>query len=147
MEAEQRLTAVLKALRSTARSFPDAALVLNDEGEVMVSNRPARRLLGVRRRLDKGRPARILIDEPEFVRWLKSEGKESVRFKSPVQPDCWLEAQRVPVRREAIPVAGAGCDHRGDGREDPRRFCGQRLTRIADAFDRCYRLPGVHGGG
>ena len=96
VEAEQRLTTVLKALRSTARSFPDAALVLNDQGEVMVSNRPARRLLGVRRRLDKGRQARKLIDDPEFVSWLKRGDKASVRFKSPVKADCWLEAQRVP---------------------------------------------------
>ena len=94
--AEQRLTTVLKALRNTARSFPDAALVLNDQGEVMVSNRPARRLLGVRRRLDKGRPARKLIDDPEFARWLKRGDKASVRFKSPVKAVCWLEAQRVP---------------------------------------------------
>ncbi len=100
VEAEQRLTTVLKALRSTARSFPDAALVLNDQGEVMVSNRPARRLLGVRRRLDKGRPARKLIDDPQFVSWLKSGGKASVRFPSPVKADCWLEAQRVPYAEQ-----------------------------------------------
>ena len=96
VEAEQRLRAVLKALRSTARSFPDAALVLNEQGEVMVSNRPARRLLGVRRRLDKGRPARKLIDNPQFARWLKRGDNAPVRFKSPVKADCWLEAQRVP---------------------------------------------------
>lgn len=96
VEAEKRLRKVLKALRSTARSFPDAALVLNDKGEVMVSNRPARRLLGVRRRLDKGRPARKLIDDPGFVRWLQKGSRASVRFKSPVKADCWLEAQRVP---------------------------------------------------
>ncbi len=95
-EAEQRLKQVLKALRSTARSFPDAALVLNDQGEVVVSNRQARRMLGVRKRLDKGRPALKLIRDPEFANWLKRGGKELVRFKSPEQPDVWLEAQRVP---------------------------------------------------
>ena len=95
-EAEQRLRKVLKALRSTARSFPDAALVLNDQGEVVVSNRQARRLLGVRKRLDKGRPALKLIRDPEFRNWLERGGKDLVRFKSPEQPDSWLEAQRVP---------------------------------------------------
>ena len=95
-QAEERLQAVLKALRSTARSFPDAALVLNDQSEVVVSNRQARRLLGVRRRLDKGRPALKLIRNPEFRNWLESGGKELVRFKSPVKADSWLEAQRVP---------------------------------------------------
>ena len=95
-EAEQRLKKVLKALRSTARSFPDAALVLNDEGEVVVSNRQARRMLGVRKRLDKGRPALKLIRDPEFRNWLRRGGKDLVRFKSPEKPDSWLEAQRVP---------------------------------------------------
>lgn len=95
-QAEQRLKQVLKALRSTARSFPDAALVLNDQGEVVVSNRQARRMLGVRKRLDKGRPALKLIRDPEFASWLERGGKELVRFKSPEQPDAWLEAQRVP---------------------------------------------------
>ena len=95
-EAEQRLRKVLRALRSTARSFPDAALVLNDQGEVMVSNREARRMLGVRKRLDKGRPALKLIRDPEFRNWLERGGKNLVRFKSPEKPDNWLEAQRVP---------------------------------------------------
>ena len=95
-EAEQRLRKVLKALRSTARSFPDAALVLNDQGDVMVSNREARRMLGVRKRLDKGRPALKLIRDPEFRNWLERGGKNLVRFKSPENPDNWLEAQRVP---------------------------------------------------
>ena len=101
-EAEQRLRKVLKALRSTARSFPDAALVLNDQGKVVVSNRQARRMLGVRKRLDKGRPALKLIRDPEFGNWLKRGGQELVRFKSPEQPDCWLEAQRVPYAEKQI---------------------------------------------
>ena len=95
-EAEQRLKSVLKALRSTARSFPDAALVLNDKGQVVVSNRQARRMLGVRKRLDKGRPALKLIRNPDFRNWLERGGKDLVRFRSPVKSDSWLEAQRVP---------------------------------------------------
>ena len=95
-EAEQRLKQVLKTLRSTARSFPDAALVLNDQGEVVVSNRQARRMLGVRKRLDKGRPALKLIRDPEFRNWLQRGGRDLVRFQSPEKPDSWLEAQRVP---------------------------------------------------
>ena len=101
-ETEQRLKTVLKALRSTARSFPDAALVLNDDGEVVVSNRQARRLLGVRKRLDKGRPALKLIRDPEFRHWLQRGGKDLVRFKSPEKPDSWLEAQRVPYAEKQV---------------------------------------------
>lgn len=101
-ETEQRLKTVLKALRSTARSFPDAALVLNDDGEVVVSNRQARRLLGVRKRLDKGRPALKLIRDPEFRNWLQRGGKDLVRFKSPEKPDSWLEAQRVPYAEKQV---------------------------------------------
>ena len=101
-ETEQRLKTVLKALRSTARSFPDAALVLNDYGEVVVSNRQARRLLGVRKRLDKGRPALKLIRDPEFRNWLQRGGKDLVRFKSPEKPDSWLEAQRVPYAEKQV---------------------------------------------
>ena len=101
-ETEQRLKTVLKALRSTARSFPDAALVLNDDGEVVVSNRQARRLLGVRKRLDKGRPALKLIRDPEFRNWLQRGGKDLVRFKSPEKPDSWVEAQRVPYAEKQV---------------------------------------------
>ena len=101
-EAEQRLKRVLKALQSTARSFPDAALVLNDRGEVVVSNRQARRMLGVRKRLDKGRPALKLIRDPAFVNWLERGGKELVRFRSPELSDTWLEAQRVPYAEEQV---------------------------------------------
>ncbi len=95
-QAERRLRAVLKALRSTARSFPDAAVVLNDKSEVVVSNRQARQLMGVRRRLDLGRPILNLIRNPEFKSWLEAGGKDRTRFQSPVRADSWLEAQRVP---------------------------------------------------
>ena len=101
-EAEQRLKRVLKALQSTARSFPDAALVLNDKGEVVVSNRQARRMLGVRKRLDKGRQALKLIRDPAFVNWLTRGDRELVRFKSPELPDTWLEAQRVPYAEKQV---------------------------------------------
>ena len=101
-EAEQRLKRVLKALQSTARSFPDAALVLNDKGEVVVSNRQARRMLGVRKRLDKGRQALKLIRDPAFVNWLTRGERELVRFKSPELPDTWLEAQRVPYAEKQV---------------------------------------------
>ena len=95
-QAERRLRTVLKALRSTARAFPDAAVVLNDQSEIVVSNRQARRLLGVRRRLDRGQPILHLIRNPEFKDWLDGGGKGRVRFKSPAGPDSWLEAQQVP---------------------------------------------------
>jgi len=95
-EAELRLKTVRKALRGMIRSFPDAAVVLNEDAEVVASNRHARRLAGVRRRLDRGRHILRLIRNPGFRDWLQAGGKGRVRFRSPAKADCWLEAQRVP---------------------------------------------------
>ena len=78
---ERRLAALLKEYQASTAAMPDAAMVLNDAGEMLWFNDAAHRMLGLSVPRDIGQRVDNLIRNPRFVSYL-GEGDYASRWSS-----------------------------------------------------------------
>lgn len=92
-----RFRAMLKGLRSSAKMFPDGGIILNDHNEIVIFNRAARELLGLRKKRDRGQRIENLIRNPEFVDYVSAgEFESDVEIKVATPLEGWLSCHIVP---------------------------------------------------
>ncbi len=92
----RRFKLLLKQLRQATRTFPDAGVILNDRNEIVVFNRAARELLGLKKR-DRGLRIENLLRDPAFVAYLRRDDVAApVEIASPMNSDQWLSCHAVP---------------------------------------------------
>ncbi len=92
----KRFKALLKQLRQATRTFPDAGMILNSSNEIVVFNRAARDLLGLKKQ-DRGLRIENLLRDPAFVDYLRGEELSvPVEITSPLNNDRWLSCNAVP---------------------------------------------------
>jgi two-component system phosphate regulon sensor histidine kinase PhoR len=92
----RRFKSLLKQLRQATRTFPDAGVILNDRDEIVVFNRAARDLLGLKKR-DRGLRIENLLRDPAFVAYLRSDDALApVEIVSPMDSEQWLSCHAVP---------------------------------------------------
>ena len=95
--ARKNWRSLIKELRSSAKAFPDGGIILNPHHEIINYNKAARRLLGLKKRRDRGQRIDNLIRHPAFVSYLESDnGRESVDIPGLVGTDTWLSCQIIP---------------------------------------------------
>ena len=88
---------LVKELRASARAFPDGGIILNPHHEIINYNKAARRLLGLKKRRDKGQRIDNLIRHPAFVAYLEShEDSDSVAIPGLIGADVWLSCRIIP---------------------------------------------------
>jgi len=93
----KRFRRLLKELRASTEAFPDGGIVLNANLEIINYNEAARRLLGLRKRLDKGQRIDRLLRHPDFVSYLTNPGQRpSVQIPAPVGNNVWLSCWLIP---------------------------------------------------
>lgn len=87
-------------LQVIADNFPDATMVVDEEGRLTWFNSAAVDLLGFKNPQDMGRPVSELIHDEEFAEWLgEAENSQSyLEMQLPRKDSGWLEASMVPVR-------------------------------------------------
>lgn len=83
-----------------ADSFPDATMVIEEEGRLTWFNSAAVDLLGFRNPQDIGRPVSELIHKEEFAHWLDEavNNQGCLEMQMPGKANGWLEVSQVPVR-------------------------------------------------
>lgn len=92
----RRFKLLLKQLRQATRTFPDAGVILNNRNEIVVFNRAARELLGLKKR-DRGLRIENLLRDPAFVAYLRRDDVAApVEIASPMNSDQWLSCHAVP---------------------------------------------------
>ncbi|MBT8422187.1 MAG: phosphate regulon sensor histidine kinase PhoR [Gammaproteobacteria bacterium] len=92
----KRFKSLLKQLRQATRSFPDAGIILNSRNEIVVFNRAARDLLGLKKQ-DRGLRIENLIRDPDFIAYLRTdEPQRPVEIVSPQHSDRWVACNIVP---------------------------------------------------
>ena len=94
---KKRYRRLLKEVRKSINALPDGAIILNENFEIVLCNAAAQRLVGFKRRKDRGQRVDNLLRDPKFANYLKS-GKYggAVEIMSPVQEDHWLNCRIVP---------------------------------------------------
>jgi len=92
----KRLRALLKEFRQSASAFPDAAVILSSDNETIYFNKAARKLLGLRKRFDRGQRIENLVRAPAFHDYLHT-GKFSqpLEFALPPTKKVWVQCRIV----------------------------------------------------
>jgi two-component system phosphate regulon sensor histidine kinase PhoR len=88
---------LFRELRKSTAALPDGVIILSGQREILWFNRPAGRLLGLRRPIDIGLRIDNLIRAPEFAHYLHGEDYSvPLVIRPPVQIDQYLSLQLVP---------------------------------------------------
>ena len=94
---KQQLVQLFRELRKSTAALPDGVIILSGQREILWFNRPAGRLLGLKRPIDIGLRIDNLIRAPEFARYLQGEDFSMPLVIHPsVRSDQYLALQLVP---------------------------------------------------
>ncbi len=88
---------LVKELRASVKVFPDGGVVLGADNEIIRCNRVARRLLGLKKKRDRGIRIDNLLRHPDFVAFLEhGDSQASVEIPAPENPELWLSCRLIP---------------------------------------------------
>ena len=94
---KRRYRRLLREVRSATNAMPDGSIILDDEYEILLCNAAAQALVGFDPRRDRGRKIDIILRDPAFIRYLRSEDTEHpIEIPSPVREGDWLNCHIVP---------------------------------------------------
>jgi two-component system phosphate regulon sensor histidine kinase PhoR len=94
---KQQLVQLFRELRKSTAALPDGVIILSGQREILWFNRPAGRLLGLKRPIDIGLRIDNLIRAPEFALYLQGEDfSMPLVIRPPVRLDQYLSLQLVP---------------------------------------------------
>lgn len=99
-KAERRKTQyrqLLREVRKSTDAMPDGAVILGSNNEIVMCNRAAKDLVGLKRKKDRGQRVDNILRDPGLTRLLNSDGfGESVEIESPMRDGDWLNCRVVP---------------------------------------------------
>jgi two-component system phosphate regulon sensor histidine kinase PhoR len=88
---------LVKELRASTKAFPDGGVILNSNHEIINCNKAARRMLGLKKKRDRGQRIENLVRHPDFIAYLDSdEHKSSVEIPGPSNSEDWLSCRLIP---------------------------------------------------
>ena len=88
---------LLKEIRRSTDAMPDGAVILDENNQIVMCNKAAKRLGGLKRKKDRGQRVDNLLRDPELSRLLHSGAfAQEIEIPSPVKDDGWLNCRVVP---------------------------------------------------
>ncbi len=88
---------VLKEIRNSTNAMPDGAVIIDDDNEIVLCNRAAKALAGLKRKKDRGQRVENILRDPEITRLLDAnDATLTVDIPSPVTDNGWLNCRVVP---------------------------------------------------
>lgn len=88
---------VLKEIRKSTNAMPDGTVILDDANEIVVCNRAAKTLAGLKRKKDRGQRVDNILRDPVLTRLLETfDATQTVDIPSPVKDGAWLNCRVVP---------------------------------------------------
>jgi len=94
---KERHRILLREIRKSTDAMPDGAVILDENNEILMCNRAAKRLAGLKPRKDRGQRVDNLLRNPDLTGLLRSgDISASVDIPSPVLPAGWLNCRVVP---------------------------------------------------
>ena len=103
---KRRLRNFVRRFEHAAAAFPDAAVVLRIDGEIVWLNETATELLGLRHPQDLNQPISKLIRNPLFIEYLEQGSfEEPLAMPSPVDDGAHVLVRIVPYGRRRLMLA------------------------------------------
>ncbi|MCB1845772.1 MAG: DUF3329 domain-containing protein, partial [Halioglobus sp.] len=94
---KRRYRTLLREFRDSTNAMPDGGIVLNGNFEIVLSNRPAENLAGVRMPQDRRQRIDNILRDPKFVEYVKSHDRSgAIEVPSPLADGHWLSCRLVP---------------------------------------------------
>ncbi|MEM9333913.1 MAG: phosphate regulon sensor histidine kinase PhoR [Pseudomonadota bacterium] len=94
---KDRYRELLREIRKSTNAMPDAAVIINDDNEILMCNRAAKQLVGLRPKKDKGQRVDNILRDGDLKKLLRSGNfKTSVDIESPLRQGDWLNCRVVP---------------------------------------------------
>ena len=94
---KQNYRTLLREIRKSTNAMPDGAVILDTNNEIVVCNRAAKELAGIKRKKDRGQRVDNILRDPELAKLLHSDDHTStVEMMSPVKDGDWLNCRVVP---------------------------------------------------
>ena len=88
---------LIKEIRKSTNAMPDAAIILDQNYEIVVCNKASAELLGLRVKKDRGQRIDNFLRHPSFTRYLESDKlKKGVEIPSPINEGDWIFCRLVP---------------------------------------------------
>jgi two-component system phosphate regulon sensor histidine kinase PhoR len=88
---------VIKEIRRSTNAMPDGAVILDENNEIVVCNRAAKSLGGIKRKKDRGQRVENILRDPALTRLLRAnDATETADILSPVSDERWLNCRIVP---------------------------------------------------
>ncbi|MBT8109273.1 MAG: phosphate regulon sensor histidine kinase PhoR, partial [Gammaproteobacteria bacterium] len=92
---------LLREIRKSTNAMPDGAVILDADHEIVVCNRAAKALAGIKRKKDRGQRIDNILRDPELSKLLRSNDYTStIEIMSPVRDGNWLNCRVVPYGAE-----------------------------------------------
>jgi two-component system, OmpR family, phosphate regulon sensor histidine kinase PhoR len=88
---------LLKEIRRSTDAMPDGAVILDEDNEIVICNRAAKSLAGLKRRKDRGQRVDNILRDPGLTALLKADdASQAIDMPSPVKDGNWLNCRVVP---------------------------------------------------
>ncbi|MEM6511593.1 MAG: phosphate regulon sensor histidine kinase PhoR [Pseudomonadota bacterium] len=94
---KKRYRDLLSEIRKSANAMPDAAVIVDKNNEILMCNRAAQQLVGLRPKKDRGKRVDSVLKDQDLKKLLRSKSyKASVDIESPLRKGDWLNYRVVP---------------------------------------------------
>jgi two-component system phosphate regulon sensor histidine kinase PhoR len=98
---KQRYRTLLKDIRRSTDAMPDGAVILDANNEILMCNRAAKSLVGLKRKKDRGQRVDNILRDPALARLLREgDFSATAEIQSPLRSDAWLNCRVVPYGAE-----------------------------------------------
>ncbi len=98
---KQRHRQLLREVRKSTDAMPDGAVILDINNEIVICNRAAKLLAGLKRKKDRGQRVDNILRDPGLTRILKTDDfTREIEIASPIHDNHWLNCRIVPYGAE-----------------------------------------------
>ena len=88
---------LLREIRKSTNAMPDGAVVIDENFEIVMCNRAAKRLAGLKPKKDRGQRVDNILRDPDLTKLLHAEdSSKSIEIPSPLRVGDWLNCRVVP---------------------------------------------------
>lgn len=88
---------LLKEIRRSTDAMPDGAVILDEDNQIVMCNKAAKHLGGLKRKKDRGQRVDNILRDPKLTKLLHADAyAQEIEIPSPVRDDAWLNCRVVP---------------------------------------------------